>query len=758
MPSVPGPAPSSDTLAPERRHPAQPIDPDAVGILAAAIVLIGTGYAIWQQVATNLNAVAMYSSLGCYVAAFVLLALIVETRVPRQILALIGLLLAFTLLAGNVLTYNGRSYGTDSLLFNAYSADLFMRGIDPYTVSMQPSFRAFGVSESLVTPTTDGQAVFALSYPALSFLIYIPALLVGVQNLIWVSVLAHLGVIVTLWKIAPRGLKCVVPLLVFVDVSYSQYTIGAVTDVLWALPAVLAAYYWTRHPLRAAALLGIACAVKQTPWVIVPFFFIDVTRTAWRERNIMAMLAPVAIVLIAFVIPNAPFMMWHPGAWIGGVGAPLTGKLILFGSGIVQLVTSNTLALDAKTLSTWSLTTLAIAYAAYAIAPRRLLSLPMLAPLIAYFLAPRSLQNYFMYLPVVLAGRIVAPPALHEYEATTRPQPSRIIVRARRYAIVGLAALAVLTFTGALVSQVLISRANPHLEIADVNIDPAGSAKYITVSTSGASTVRHVRFGLMRQGVGIDFSMLGSDVYSIGEGPRSYRLQIPNALVAKLSPTQSIAAVALDAFNGKEYYSPAFSLAKVSGLTQLNLLKNGNLRNWLNGSPKANPLAWDFSQADFDLGKIRRIGRTNALRFNLDTPKGAEWGFASISQILSATSGSIFLRLKPEEDYRGDAYPLRIFGVEVVDALQNHDYYTIDSTLTKPVIYRRDRFTVHVFPGQLHQWNIVETKIGNQGDGALAPLTSTVQYNIVAAVHKSVKGGVQGSFGGVFERGKVNQP
>ena len=230
---------------------------------------------------------------------------------------------------------------------------------------MQEAFRAFGVPQSLVTPTTDGQAVFKLSYPALSVLPYLVPLAVHIDNLLWVSVAAHFALIAALWFLAPKTLRAILPLLIFVDVSYAQYTVGAVTDVLWVLPAVFAAAYWWTRPAAAAGLLGIACAVKQTPWLLVPFAIADWTRTAIRERSVRPIAVPLATLGLAFLIPNAPFIIWHPKAWFDGVFEPFGGHLIMFGSGLVQLQTANVVALDPHLLTLISALIIALCLALY---------------------------------------------------------------------------------------------------------------------------------------------------------------------------------------------------------------------------------------------------------------------------------------------------------------------------------------------------------------------------------------------------------
>src|SRR5580658_2365886 len=133
-----------------------------LGAYIASAVLIGTGYHLWQDVEANVHVVALWSSLVCYLLGFGLawyasLGGVSPNR--RENAAIGGLLFAFIVYAINYTLFRAGTYGTDALLFNAYSADLLTHGHNPYATTMEPAFGLFGVPPNLVTPTTSGGVI-----------------------------------------------------------------------------------------------------------------------------------------------------------------------------------------------------------------------------------------------------------------------------------------------------------------------------------------------------------------------------------------------------------------------------------------------------------------------------------------------------------------------------------------------------------------------------------------------------------------------
>ena len=68
------------------------------------------------------------------------------------------------------------AYGTDEVAFDQYAAELLRHGMNPYAHSVLPALQRFLVPPIYHTYLLNGSEVDRFSYPALSFLFYIPAL------------------------------------------------------------------------------------------------------------------------------------------------------------------------------------------------------------------------------------------------------------------------------------------------------------------------------------------------------------------------------------------------------------------------------------------------------------------------------------------------------------------------------------------------------------------------------------------------------
>ena len=66
--------------------------------------------------------------------------------------------------------------------------------------------------------------------------------------------------------------------------------------------------------------MGLAMAVKQTPWLIVPFVVAGIVLESRRLRNwsqgCRDGLRYLGIAAVAFLVPNLPYLLNSPGAWL----------------------------------------------------------------------------------------------------------------------------------------------------------------------------------------------------------------------------------------------------------------------------------------------------------------------------------------------------------------------------------------------------------------------------------------------------------
>lgn len=730
---------------------AQLLVPLACYIVAA--VLLGTGYHLWQDLDSSLYVVAMWSSLTAYVLAFALVWYGSLQGAPlrsRENLAVAGLVAAFVLYAANYLAFKSSTYSTDALLFNTYSAEIAVHGANPYVQSMEPAFSYFDAPRNLITQTTTGAPVFAQSYPALSFLIYVPFVLLGV-NALWASVMAHALLISLLACMAPRPLKMFAPLILFVDPSYIQYSLGSVNDVLWAVPMLLAAYYWRSNPVRAGIFLGIASCIKQVPWVVVPFALIYWVQRAWRLRRTpeagnpwyLRALEPAAAMVLAFAVPNLPFIISNARAWLRGVTTPIAGQLVDFGSGIVQLTTSNVMVFDRFHYELFTCFALVALLSLYAWRSRALAFLPFIAPALVLFLASRSLQNYFMFWPVILIGFGFGRTEGLALGLVPAAQKLRLSTWVAAVASVG----ALFLVVG--VSSTFRPVEALRLEFASYGYDLNTNAvsSLVLHARNDEDSTRTLRFGVYSEGNGVGFTFW--QIKPVPIRPRSevsIHLRAPNVQSELPASGESVQIVAVDAASGTSTFSNPRQIYQPPGG-----FANGGLTAW-NQGPPATPAGWDFSEMDFVSRRVYRAkdGRRSVLAFHIQASAKDEWTVASVGQTVTGDMRPFYVSLRPYSTYVGNAYPLEIFGLELVDAFGHHAYFAIDPDLMRAEVYKRDNFTTFLFPGALGAWNSIRidpVRLARDAQFILSQETQ-VKINVVAAAHKGQRDAVGGDFGG----------
>ncbi len=318
-------------------------------------------------------------------------------------------------------------YSTDSGAFNQVAAHLAMRGANPYTHTMAAAAQLLQTPSNYWTYTITGRHIDAVSYPAGSFLLEVPALWLGFQHQIvdWMDLLAWLVTGALIFVLMPSSLRWVGPLLVTVPIYADVFGSGG-TDAVFLPFLVLAVWRWDRFGAGPGAglarwvgpvALGLACAIKQTPWFCVPLLGVALyleARGAGRRpaRTVATYLAVVAAV---FTVVNLPYILWSPSAWAHGTILPFAQPLVADGQGLVSLAlhgVTRGVALPLLTLaSVLVYVSLVAALVVWYPGMKRLWML--LLPL-AFFVAPRSLLSYLLdfYPAAIVAAVTVAPAAL----------------------------------------------------------------------------------------------------------------------------------------------------------------------------------------------------------------------------------------------------------------------------------------------------------------------------------------------------------
>lgn len=389
----------------------------ARGVLTGALTAAGLACAIgagirgavpepWRRVYTRVHLVAL--------AAAAALAL--------ESLVVLGLTAYLTFALPSPV-----QYPTDAIAYTHVNAELVVEGEDPYTSANAfgralrsfPSAPVTPVRRGIWADTEDvpnGDAVLAVerlylaspeslhgeldpaiahSYPALSFLVYVPLIWAGVGNIVVLHLLVYAALGGWLVWLAPVGVRRWAALAAAAGGAVQAYSLRADTEVV-CIALVLAAWHYRERRWMGPVLLGLACAFKQYCWLFVPFFALDVLRArGWREAARRGVVA-----LGAFLLPNLPYLVASPGAWVHSLWLPMGEPLFAYGTGLIALSIGHALpyapqwvyaALEVAALG-------AVMWCGVRWRERLLPVLPLLG-LVPLFFAFRSLANYFAFAP-----------------------------------------------------------------------------------------------------------------------------------------------------------------------------------------------------------------------------------------------------------------------------------------------------------------------------------------------------------------------
>jgi len=437
----------------------------AVAISAALLTLEGVSSLGLALPTTGLGAVRMSLDVAIALA----LALLASARIPAPpavvrlyararplALALAALLLvgaALTLVnTSNLILFTApaRYYVTDVIGFTDECARLVVAGHNPYT-------SATGFVEALqrfphVTPSPLRGTIFGFgdypahsqvvaverqylaqptatpgafdprtltSYPALSFLLYVPLVWLGAPDILLLNLLVFVALVVwVVWR-APRAERIWTALTLSAALPLLVISLIADTEVV-VLAFLLIAWHARERRWVSAVALGLGCAFRQYCWFFAPFFLLDtllrdtptlaltaragaatvsqwLRARGWRETGLRALIA-----LGAFLLPNLPYVIASPAAWWTSLWLPLSEPLFPLGVGLVALAKGHVTPYPPAALYTAleAVALLACLWTQWRWRERLGEAIPLLALIPLYF-AWRSLPNYFAIAPLL---------------------------------------------------------------------------------------------------------------------------------------------------------------------------------------------------------------------------------------------------------------------------------------------------------------------------------------------------------------------
>ena len=292
------------------------------------------------------------------------------------------------------------AYQTDALAFVHYSAILLSRGVNPYPQDLQSALSMFSVSPEFITLTPNGNLVSTLNYPALQVIAFLPAVWAGLVDARIIIYLFEIATMVIVYIWSPKEIRplALIPLFAGSDLAIN-FSAGSIADFIWVLPVVLMVVYMER-PLMAGVMFGLACAVKQTPWLLAPFLLIWFFRSG-MSLGLHSRLKRVGMFtaggVVAFLIPNLWFMLNDFGAWYSGVVTPAFGNLVVLSQGLSLITLASGVPLPPVFYLIATLVVAATLIVEYYVYFEHLALALWAFPAIILWFSYRGLQNYFIF-------------------------------------------------------------------------------------------------------------------------------------------------------------------------------------------------------------------------------------------------------------------------------------------------------------------------------------------------------------------------
>jgi len=401
-------------------------------LLLTGALLIRLGFRIWVTTSPRMLLDVAAVQVIMLVAVWCGLVAVTDTDLSKQGPRLAGgVIVAVTLATLAVMPRAWVPLATDALLFTKYATVLTLDGANPYLHSMQGATKMDVKSIQWMTAQIDGSYVWSFSYPAGAFVAYLPAAALGVE-IRTVSVLAAGLAGLVLVRDSPPLLATGVPLALMLPRNLIVTAAGGLTDMVWVLPVLIAMRYWYQERwIVAAVAMGIACSIKQQPWIICPFLGVWL----WKVSDGMRVFARRAASCLSaglgtFLLINLPWIVWDAEAWIAGFLTPVgsSAPLVKQGVGLALLSSSGVYALPGWWYTAAVGTVALLSLLAYAVYFERVRWAAWIFPMFILFFHSRSLLSYFTHFVPIGFYAVLA---TRDQLELANPAPS--VDRARNY-------------------------------------------------------------------------------------------------------------------------------------------------------------------------------------------------------------------------------------------------------------------------------------------------------------------------------------
>ena len=394
------------------------------GLVGAGVICWQGATHVWESGSPVIYPLSVALMLSGYLIGFILFIL-AALRSPhpwahRVILPALLLAIACHVQVHRIAILQNGMLTTDLQLYMDYGARLLRHGENPYAENLLEAYRINRAPFNFSTLLINGDLTGRMAYPALSVLVFVPFQWLGISTQ-WVYLVFLIVALTLVFVWSPRAIRPIVLLPFFLDIRYFLYTIGGVSDCVWALLLVVVVRTWHR-PWHRGVWYGLACAFKHQPWVLAPFLLVRL----WQESRPAQRLRTIAIFAGisagTFLVVNLPFLIWNPRAWFAGVLEPVISPMITFGQGLSLLTMLGVAVVPKWAYGLFMVGALGVSLFAYLRHFNRLRPLIWILPGLVLWFSNRSLTSYwyfflFPFLFDLFSARTDQP------EAEPRPNP-----------------------------------------------------------------------------------------------------------------------------------------------------------------------------------------------------------------------------------------------------------------------------------------------------------------------------------------------
>lgn len=340
-----------------------------------------------------------------------------ETKLYTVLLLALGLVWAFSFWIGTP------KFPTDEFALDYYAAHQFLLGINPYVPSNMAGLYGFlkpaeyGFPYNIATPYLTGGIVTSLTYPALSFLVYIPAQLISAYpSAIMIPFYAIVPLVVyrSYSRSGFSSIALIPAFIILLNPSYLNQVSLGYPDILWVLFTSLSIYTF-KKPGRSGLFLGIAAAIKQIPWLVIPFFLIFIFKESGAKASAKWLISASGI----FFLINLPFIILGPSAFFNAILGPEFQQLVGIGFGPSQISFLAILPISKIVFSSLVVTVLIASIIVYFVQYKKLKFTFLAFPIIIFLFNYRLLLNYVIFWPIIALGLL---PILHAEKMSSPEQ------------------------------------------------------------------------------------------------------------------------------------------------------------------------------------------------------------------------------------------------------------------------------------------------------------------------------------------------